>query len=389
MQRSTLIWGLLLVACTVRDPVEYDAKEDVLTSMVMQAPVPKPKIEEPEPPESIPQEDPYAGWSTWCEPMEYETVCKTDKDCADVYVEAIGRPLKCVQPWWSKSADLKICAPGYSGKKERAWRSSRLREIVRLQYFGETEHCALDGRPVHKEHWRCQREWRQAETLAQFLWLVYKRETTGRPYKRHRLNPDLDANLAAWVRRAQDYGWEVELACSNGRKRCKKDKKYVKSYKPVGDAFNPHYGSMHRWWYGLGGLGQNAALWTDTWDKMAPPEILCREVPSFETYLRRARRVVTQLDGGVDCDGDLKKDHWDHAPTWAVVHRGASGGKTCPPKNQDNKHEQDFRRRAKREGLDPDQVVTLDMLGTPIERENQNQRMAEIYAVLDEKLPHP
>lgn len=336
------------------------------------------------------EKSPYAGWDTWCEPHTNEVACQQDSDCVGLD-HPVGHPLRCLHPWWAKgNKELKICAPGYARRSERDWRHNRLREIVRQQYFDETEHCADDDRPIHKQHWRCQREWRNAERLTNFLWIPYKRETTARPWKRHRLNPDKVANEKAWVRQAGRYGWKVETACLNGKKRCKGGMRVVKASYPISENANPHYGEMWRWEYGLGGLGQNAALWTGGWDTMAPPEILCREVEQFETYLRRARQAVTDLSNGIDCDGDVKKDYWDKKPTWVVVHRAASGGKICPRNNASRKKFEDaFRRRAKSAGLDPDEVVTLEMLGKPIKKDTQNERAAEIYAQLEKKFPLP
>jgi hypothetical protein len=319
-----------------------------------------------------------------------EVTCKDDGDCAGLE-HPVGHGLRCLHPWWAKgNEDLKICAPGYAKKGERAWRKDRLREIVRQQYFNETEHCVDDDRPVHKQHWRCQNEWANAERLASFLWVPYLRETTARPWKRHRLNPDKVANEKAWVRQASRYGWKVETVCSNGKERCRSNMKVVKDYYPISENANPHYGDIWRWEFGLGGLGQNAALWTGGWDTMAPPEILCREVEQFETYLRRARKVVADLANGIDCDGDVKKDYWNKSPTWVDVHRAASGGKVCPKTNASRKKFEDaFRHRAESAGLDPDEVVTLEMLGNPIERDGQNERAAEIYVQLEKKFPLP
>lgn len=414
MKIFSLLFVLLFLACTNHhESATQTSAKELMALMVVQSP-PKEEVEPSTEPQDEETEttpafvDPYEGWESWCEPMFYDTRCKTDSDCSEFSVKAIGRPLRCGRPWWSEKDDLRdengnpitVCLPGYAREKEREWRYDRLREIVRQQYFDETEHCKLDGRPIHKEHWRCQKEWKKAEVLTSFLWLVYKRETTARPWKRHRLNPDLSANVRAWVRRADDYGWNIELACStvwkSGKRKpkhlCRSKNLVIKSMDPLEDKeSNPYYAHENRWQYGLGGLGQNAALWTDTWDTMAPPEILCREVPAFETYLRRARRVVSMLQGGVDCDGDGKPEYRDPDPTWLVVHRGTAGGKVCPPKNaaRAKEYEDNFRKRAKWAGLDPDETVSLSMLGKPIDKDTQNARVEEIYAILQAKHPSP
>jgi hypothetical protein len=333
----------------------------------------------------------YEGWKNWCEPVDYDVVCKGDDDCSGLNYKAIGRSLQCVNPWWSKDEDLKICAPGYARRSERIWRYNRLRSIIGSAYFDESDHCVDDGRPVHKQHWRCQREWKRGELLTKFMWIPYKRETTGRPWKRHRLNPDLSANVQAWVRRADDYGWNVELVCDSGNRRCRKSELAIGDYTPMdGVESNPHYGQRHRWQYGLGPYGQNAALYVENWDPMAPPEILCRELESTEAYLRNARVAVRKLASGVDCDGDGKKDHWDKQPTWSIVHGAASSGKLCPPNTKGERGMMErFRDRAERDGLDPDGIVTLETLGKPIDPGRQNEIAAEIYAIVNQKLPSP
>ena len=325
--------------------------------------------------------------------------------------------MRCVAPWWrEKGSDLKICAPGFSGRFERRWRYARLRELVGQQYFDEPEHCSdwswettftkkgnpykyerewADGKPVHKQNWRCGPEWRKAEELTDFLWTIYKRETSARPWKRHRLNPDKAANERAYYKHAKRYGWVVETECITGRKRCRSHDKIITDSYPDSEAewHNPHYGNRFRWQFGLGGIGQNTALWTHSWDPMAPPEILCLEPVQFETYLRNARDIVRKLEGGIDCDGDplRKKDYWNKAPTWSVVHRAASGGKICPPKNIQSaaRYKKLFEARARSRGLDPDKVVTLDMLGKPIPKGVQNDRLKELLAILEDKLPAP
>ena len=396
----------------IQAPVDAIAHQ---STMIAPAPA-TPAAVEPE----VTQEDPpsgdeiYDNWKNWCEPLEYEKQCKEDKDCAGIQ-HAAQRPLRCVAPHWrEKGSDLKLCAPGFSGRVERRWRYARLRELIGQQYFDEPEHCSdwswevirndegkarkfkrewESGKPVHKQNWRCGGQWRRAEELTKFLWLIYKRETSARPWKRHRLNPDRAANERAYVKHAKRYGWVVETKCIGKKKRCRSHDRYITgSYPdPEAERQNPHYGNRYRWAFGNGGLGQNTALWAASWDPMAPPEILCLEPVQFETYLRNARDIVKKLDGGIDCDGDLKKDYWNKGPTWAVVHRGASGGKVCPPKNtaKTAEYRKKFEKRAKNLGLDTEKVVTLEMLGKPIPKEGQNVRLEELLTILDEKLPAP
>lgn len=322
--------------------------------------------------------NPYSGWGAWCEPVIHES-CKEDTDCIGVEHPSQNK-LKCIRPWWSKSEDYRVCAAGFSRKSEREWRYNRLREIVRQNYFDESEHCKNDGRPIHKEHWRCQAEWKKAEKLTKFLWLVYRRETSGRPWKRHRLEADASANKTSWYKQAHRYGWDIDTTKWGD----------VKKVEKLSDQANPYYPQMNRWKYGLGPYGHNAALFAAVWDVYAPPEILCREVEPTEVYLRRARKVVRDLEGGIDCDGDRKRDYWDKNPTLAVVHRGASGGKLCPKNTASRKkHEENFRKRAERAGLDADEVWTSDMLGKPMDSETQNVQAAMIYDHLEQAFPSP
>lgn len=311
--------------------------------------------------------DPYRDWHKWCEPQQYVHPCQTDEQCDGVDHPA-KRPLKCIKPWWSKDTDFKVCAPDYPSKAERVWRRERLREIVRQLYFDENKYCT--GKPIGKENWKCQREYAKAEELTKYLWLVYLRETTAQPWKRHKLEVDLAANKSSWFRKAESYGWGVS-------------KDGNKMWRIQGTEQNPHFKSRHRWQAGLGPYGQNAALWTRAWDPKAPPEILCREIEATEAYLRRARRVVSALKSGIDCDHDGTKE-FHPKPTWEFVHHGTSVGKICSAKTSDK-----FRRRAKRAGIDADRVVSVDMLGKPIDKETQNQIAKDVYTLLEERVPSP
>lgn len=389
--------------------------------------------EDPKPEEAEVLADPYAGAREWCEPLFYETRCQKDEDCADLTVDVIGRPLRCGRPWWSKKDDLRdeegkpitVCLPGYAGPLERTWRKARLREIVAQAYFDEGEHCdpwtwdrvkdhrrfvqRFNGEGVHRQHWRCQREWASAEKLASFLWVPYRRETTGRPWKRHRLNPDEKANLDAYVDQAKVYGWKVELGCATGKRlrRCKPQNRVVERVTPLPDAKrrNPYYAEPKRWQYGLGGRGKNAALGVLDWDVMAPPEVLCLEVADTEAYLRDVRHAVEVFRGrGVNCDGDYYKGRAIRVsekdgervetevdePSWIDVHRVASGGKFCPQKGaRAKKFQANLRAALERNGVRPDEPVTLGMLGRPIPKEGQIERAQEILATVDAKLPPP
>ena len=333
-------------------------------------------------PEIPPTVDPYAGWKLRCEPEV--AVCRTNKDCEVVYHPA-AKPLKCIKPWWSEQDEkgnwTRVCSPGWSKRAERQWRRDRLRRFVMFAYFGEIGTCIPDSRTMREQPWECQRERRKGDRLTKFLWTVYHRETTGRPWKRHRLNGDIRASRNAWERRSKRYGH----APRTEKRYVREDGKLVKRDMLVGVKFqpggNPHYRQRWRWNYGLGPYGQNAALWVAGWDPMAPPEILCGEVESTESYLRGARRSWRKLRGGIKCDGELYRPQ----VTWEILHRAIAGGKLCPARSPS----EGFRRRARKKGLDPDQVVTLAMLGRPVDRETQNKDATEYYSLINSALPAP
>lgn len=323
----------------------------------------------------------YQGWREWCEPANYHVGCKTQIDCQRIDHPA-GWPLKCVRPWWSKRDEDRVCAPGYDGSgKWRNWRKDRLREIVRQQYFNETDVCDPDIPNVTEQSWQCQKEMTQARKLHAFLWLVYYRETTGRPWKRHKLSPDLHANQLAWSRPrvSRRYGWEVKLNRHGD----------VDEIKKIARDANPVYPRQDRWRAGLGPYGMVAASWTASWDPHAPPEILCREIEATELYLRRARSVWRKLKGGIDCNRDGGVDYQVDKPTLGLIHRAASGGKICPPAGGDVQLKPGFLRRMKKMGLNPDKPVPLSFFGEPIARQGQNARTREIYQILEARLPAP
>lgn len=397
-----------------------------------------PHVEAPEPQvvEVVEEVDPYAGWQSWCEPLDYETKCENHDDCADI-AHVGTRSLRCVHPWWAKwDRDYKVCAPGEVMRSERVWRDARLRELVGRLYFDEAEHCPdwswtalgkekpdgrvpfprafrrtwANGKATWEQHWRCTQRTAPAEKLAAFLGVVYGRETSRRPWKRHRLNPDVNANRDAWVSQAGAYGWEVELLCANGKKKCKKKDRVIANYNPTESGeYNPHYGDRWRWQYGLGGYGKNSALGAQDWDPMAPPEVLCLEVPGTEAYLRDARTAIRKYTGArpPECKGEpyrgrshlttasgepelglIGEEVWVDRPSWRDVHRVASGGKWCPRIGNGDKRRK-FNKRMARAHLDPDEAVALEDLGRPVGRETQNAVAAATLAEIDAVLPPP
>jgi hypothetical protein len=393
------------------------------------------------------QADPYRGALSWCEPLTYDQACETHAECADI-AHVGTRQLRCLHPWWAKwDKAYKVCAPGEVMRSERVWREARLRELVAQSYFDEPEHCPdwsweplgkkgsdgnvrfprgyrrtwENGKATWEQHWRCTQQTVPAERLATFLGVVYGRETSKRPWKRHRLNPDATANKQAWVNQARAYGWEVDLECDDGRamiqqpdgrwrdekgRACgKKRKLVVANFRPDPDAaeHNPYYGERWRWQYGLGGYGKNSAYGVQDWDKMAPPEILCLEVPGTEAYLRDARTAILRYTGvrAPSCDGapyrgrahkldENGEETWVDRPSWHDVHRVASGGKWCPKNTaKAAKQKAAFAKRMNRVGLDPDAPVGIEDLGRPLPKVSQVELAATVRTRVDAVLPPP
>lgn len=396
---------------TAQNAAEPAVERTERTPLVLASALPERTV-----PERAIHTDPYAGWSDWCEPLDYDTPCKTHEDCSKIQ-HVSRRALRCVHPHWAKDApDYKVCAPGYSTRMERVWREARLRELVAQAYFDEAKECAdwswepvrskrgnvlrydrawSNGRPTHRQFWKCTQQQARAEKLTRVLNVIYGRETSKRPWKRHRL--DVEPNKEAWIKEALAYGWKLDLVCINGRKKCRKSKMRVAQIYPDPSAkkHSPHYQDRWRWRYGLGGYGKNAAYGVQDWDLMAPPEVLCLEVPGTEAYLRDARQAVTTYTSssppvcnGVPYRGQALSTSDATpvlSPSWVDVHRVASGGKWCPRLTKDQK----FRARVLKARLDPDEPVTLSMLGRPIPRDQQNQISRRILQRLELVLPPP
>lgn len=308
--------------------------------------------------------DPYVGWQTWCEPPKLRP-CKSKADCKGIAHPA-NKPMKCVRPWYSDDPEYRVCSPGYANRHERKRQRARIRELVRLQYTAELDVCPSPG-------WPCGRERQRGNALASFLAMVAQRETTKRPWKRHRLDGDIAGAVEAWANTAAVYGHRPIFKEAKGRKKLD----HVR-FEPDG---NRHYAEQERWAFGLGLYGANAALNVRNWDPMAPPEVLCREVEATESYLRAARTGWRKLRGGIDCDGDPGRE-WHGiggAPTWYDVHRVASGGKFCPSAKSRRK----FEGQAEQVGLDPYAQIRLSDLGTPIESDGQIATAQMLLTKLD------
>lgn len=260
----------------------------------------------------------WREWSSWCEDVERRS-CETAADCT------AGN--RCVRPWWAhgERESERVCVRPWPSVSERSWRRDRLYTLVDLTCS------ARDG---------CDRN-----RLHEFLSLVALRESSWRPYKRHRLGPDVAGAHAALRRRARVY------------------------------SDNAHLGETERWGTALGLYGQNPAIFVDAWDHRAPPETLCREVEATAAYLERARRAVRAYERrGID-------------PTLCDVHRAVSGGRleTCVDDGGD------FGRRARRSGIDPTAPVDEADFGEPPPKEiGARLAWAEaLHSALEAKHPRP
>jgi len=344
----------------------HDAKGEAEPSPLHSGPPDTPTataVTSPEP--DPPSPDPYAGWDTWCEPQWVEVSCQTSADCEGVDHPS-PRSLTCMTPYWARKFDdkPKFCVAGYARPGELDYEKEWLRTFLQEQYF-EQKHCKFDGRPIQEESWRCQQDQERhaAVALHRYLWMVMMRESSARPWKRHSLSADERANKSTWGTRSKTYGWDVVV----------NEKDDNITMKRVASDPNKYYTSRTRW-MGLGYFGQNSPLWVHRWSAHAPPEILCRRVESVETYLRKARSVVKRWEKGIKCKGEV---FINTEPTWADVHRAVSSGKVCPS-STGSSATANLKRRAKQVGLDIEHKVTLASFGTPIPKEGQNERAAEL-----------
>jgi hypothetical protein len=278
------------------------------------------------PPAAIQREAPRARdeRASWCEPLD-PPLCREQADCS------AGE--RCVPPWWASTTEAKVCARSMPGRVERRWRADRLRVVV--------DHVCTRARGC------------EPTDLHAYLRTLVSRESSFRPWKRHRLNPDLEANADAWAKHRERF------------------------------ANNPASANADRWLTGLGYYGQIPALWLPRWDADAPPETLCGEVESTEVHLRAARDQVRKIARGVDCDRDGERDYFGSAcspdaggcsPSWYDASR-ANSGSLCPG---DREHRRRFEARAREAGLDPWAPITAADLGVEIPRDRQDAIAADL-----------
>jgi len=264
---------------------------------------------------------------SWCEPAD-PLGCLQGSECPPM---ADGTQRVCIQPWYRERPDQFLCAVRMPPRDVQRWRERRLRVLV-------DEICKpRDG---------C-----KPAALHNYLTALVRRETSLRPYKRGRLNPDVEASTAAWSRRASTF------------------------------ADSPAAGYPERW-TAVGYYQQNAALWLDRWDASSIPEALCGEVESTLTHLRGARDRWRRLEHGVSCEG--AEHHGTAAgeggaPSWYDISLVNSGSEACPgTAGKPAKVRASFERRLKRRGADAYAPVSLAMLGRPVPREEQTAFAARV-----------
>lgn len=174
-----------------------------------------------------------------------------------------------------------------------------------------------------------------SDEFHKLLRMVAVRESSLQQGLVHRLSPDLEGSIAAWRKMKATYEG------------------------------NPHAKDQSKWQtYGL--FGMNSNYFTLVWDKAASPEVLCDAIVDVLVYRRAAARMLRKAGGTIVCKDDNGQPYnFTTKATWETVHRAVSGGKLCPSKHEETAAtmRKFFRHRATRIGLDPDQPVTLKMLG--------------------------
>ncbi len=388
MTTNTRLWAILagvvalvlvvvVYALSVANapPEPLDTPAEVSVPAVREAKAPAPQaasqaaqVADPPEPEPV-APDVYAGHQGWCAPI-YRSFCDEKVECPDDPFHP-GK-MRCVHPYWMQDPNTNVCAVNYPKRSERIWRKDRLEFVV-------DDRC--DG--------GCDRR-----ALTAMLSLEALKESTWRPWIRHRLNPDHEANQRAHMTHAERYGHavkQVDRMVPRGNREVKRTYD-VLSYQDDG---NPHYREPERWQYGLGLFGMNAAGFTFEWDDMAPPEVLCLEPVAVEAWLRRARRSHRKLVSGIDCDRDgVREFHGTGArdgvqvgaPSWWDLHNAVNVGTLCPTSEERRRK---FAARAERVDLDPMAPVAYEDLGIPVDDDSQNTWAGALLEQMERELPAP
>lgn len=167
------------------------------------------------------------------------------------------------------------------------------------------------------------------------LFLIWAlRESSYRWYKRHQLNPDMEAASVAWGKYRYSESRESELmaiapgAAGYWEAKAELDRRSV--YKN-----NPTYEASWRWATGYGLFGAQPVYHLKRWDPTEAPEILCDPVVATITAIWAARSVKSVCSST------------GYGDTYEAVNRGYSTGH-CEPNSRPGL----FKKRAERIGLD-------------------------------------
>lgn len=172
------------------------------------------------------------------------------------------------------------------------------------------------------------------------IWAL--RESSYRPWKRHRLNPDREAAWVAWNRhrwtKSREKHYKTVMQTNSAKDgtqaywQAKAGLRRILSYKD-----NPTFGAPYRWSTGLGLYGMQPIYHVKRWDPNAAPEILCDPIVATVVAVWAARTVRNNcVSKGFD-------------DTYETVNRGYSSG-SCKLRPKFAKY---FLKRAVRNGLDP------------------------------------
>jgi len=355
-------------------------------------------VEEPESVVTFVEEvsDPYAGWATWSEDPIKKS-CGSDDDCG---LDRTGRKTFCRKRKNALEGDSGHCKPSWLNRRRQAIQQRNQQLIVDAickppAWWTPEVQC-------WKFKWRTARECNRKhycdpDKLARFLRIPAKRESTWDHQTDHRLDPDRIANRNSYKRMYKRGVYKGSPYFFEGLTLNKKGNPIFNAralriyWDPQNEYDQDGSGVPDRWEVGYGWYGLNAALFTYAFDNHAPPEILAKRVPSTLALLRRMRKSWRKLEGGVDCrdaegnlytvagmasgkqQRDYKKDTWPKK-TWWTLHRAVFGGDVCPIEIKGHKrYRKNFinRARNKKIDLDPDEEVTLEMLGKPVPRDQQ------------------
>lgn len=381
--------------------------------------------------EEVADEYLYEGYEMWCQGIT-RPLCGKErtwlvdekkwevKQYPECGTDHRGEQLMCSHPHWSDDKHFKICHPPRTLAHVRAWRRARLRYVIG-EVIGAREWWVTVDVGFKKSglSWSEFSKALFARTLYRYFMLVAHRETTMRPDIAHRLPGDVVGARRSYKRQEErgryegsDHfdGWRVVAGPGTRDGEFRYDEIVLvdtfdeaKVLKEQIENENPEWivvtEQNSRRWKSWGYLGQNSAGFLFEVDKMAPPEAMCLETFSVESYLRRMRQTHRYFWQKIDCldkDGRLysrrlMKKHGqkrDRVPdtlrprTWRTLHRSVSGGKTCSGESDTwLETHKGFVKRAETVGMgDPDQEVTKEMLGTDIPPE----RLLEIVVEMDE-----